>query len=317
MISAKIIKDSINPDDSRLVTWELTYPRYIHSEFMTHRVWSRNAASSRAIPVKKMLDNIKNNPALPIIWGKNKPGMQSSEFVKPNSPEELDLIIDNLKLRDKAIDYVNHLSTPEINIHKQWANRYTEPWMNITVIATSSYHYNFFKLRAHEAALPDFQVLAYLMLDRYMESKPTELNWGEWHIPYTDKLLDNFDEWANKHMTGTRIAEEVMDPVAAGKLAIATARCARVSYLTHDGIIDYDKDLELHDKLMESGHWSPFEHCAEALNKNYGCTSNFHKSWFQYRKLFNTENIEENSISLEEIRDKRPDWVTDKLKLIK
>ena len=78
-IQAKIIEDSISSTGKRITTFQLLYPRFIHAELMTHRVFSRNASSSRAIPVTKMLAMVREDPAMPIHWGRNQPGMQAKE----------------------------------------------------------------------------------------------------------------------------------------------------------------------------------------------------------------------------------------------
>lgn len=307
MITAKILLDSVNPTGNRLTTWILTYPRFIHAEFLTHRVFSRNASSSRAIPVKKMLEDVKNNPAMPVFWGKNQSGMQAKEEL--DNTEKYAEVRKDLKYgegllittkkqeakrewllaRDEMVARVEKLN--EIGLHKQIANRLLEPWMNITVIATATDHENFFSLRAHEDTQPEFQELAYKMLDLYQSKEPKKLEKGEWHIPFGDKIdinrlvedtlvKINGEKWWEK-MDGDVIVREA-------SLKIATARCARVSYLNFEGKDDYTKDIELHDILKNSGHWSPFEHCAIALSTNE-YSGNF-KGWKQYRKMFNGEN---------------------------
>lgn len=266
MITAKIIKDSINGSGDRITTWILKYPRFIHSEFMTHRVFSRNAASSRAIPAKKLIDAVINEPAMPVWWGKNEPGMQAKEEVTGDTLEICKTAW--LDGRDQAVEIAKELLNQ--GLHKQVVNRVLEPWCHMTIVATSTEYGNFFSLRAHPDAQPEFQALAYLMLDEYKKSIPVRLPEGHWHIPFSDKMPD----------------VDVMT-----KIKIATARCARVSYLTFEGEIDVDKDLELHDRLSKSGHWSPFEHCAYASPGTL-LGGNF-KGWVQYRKTFANENAED------------------------
>jgi thymidylate synthase ThyX len=302
MITARILLDSIAPNGKRLTTWVLTYPRFIHAEFMTHRVFSRNASSSRAIPVKKMLDDVKNNPAVPVYWGKNQSGMQAAEELDDTTsitlweangpyPEPYTTTAraaaqrEWLKARNSAIFHVEKMV--ELGLHKQIANRLLEPWMHITVLATTTEHENFFSLRAHKDAQPEFQQLAYIMLDEYQKSVPNKLEVGQWHIPFGDKFEEvrlvslnnsNYDvespDW-HKGMTELR-------------LKIATARCARVSYLNFDGKDDYSADVALADRLASSGHWSPFEHCAQAM-ETATVSGNF-IGWKQYRKFFSQEN---------------------------
>ena len=298
MINAKILLDSVNPTGNRITSWILTYPRFFHSEILTHRAFSRNAASSRAIPVKRMIDDIRQNCAMPIFWGKNQAGMQAKEelddiikrreiLVSPvgNSLDPYTLTVTDkhaakhewLAARDSAIKHAEKMM--ELGVHKQIANRIIEPFMHMTVIITGTEFENFFALRAHPDAQPEFQDLAYKMLDIYQLSEPNKLKAGEWHIPFGDKL----DE--------TRLTElyyQTAIPHEELKLRISVARCARVSYLNFEGKDDYNKDIELSETLSSSGHWSPFEHSAMALSTSE-YSGNF-KGWKQYRKTFNEEN---------------------------
>ncbi len=302
-IQAKILLDSVNPTGNRITTWVLTYPRFIHAEFMTHRVFSRNASSSRAIPVKKMLEDVKNNPAMPVYWGKNQAGMQAAEeldnVTKRQRPMEFPYHYAHttdmehakdlwLEARDNAVRSVEAMN--ELGLHKQIANRLLEPWMHITVLATATEHENFFALRAHKDAQPEFQKLAYLMLDLYQQSVPQKLEVGQWHIPFGDKLDDaRLKEVVEK--TYSYVPNEAEMIYNRVRLDIATARCARVSYLNFDGKDDYMADLELTKRLSASGHWSPFEHCATpALSGTIPHRSGNFIGWKQYRKFFSQEN---------------------------
>ena len=306
MITAKILLDSVNPTGNRITTWILTYPRFFHSEVMTHRVFSRNASSSRAIPVKKMIDDVKYNPAMPIFWGKNQAGMQAKEelddinkdkkiFISPvgNSVDPCVLMVTTkraaqyewLAARDSAVKHAEKML--ELGLHKQIANRILEPFMHITVLVTATDHENFLSLRAHEDTQPEFQDIAYKMLALYQSNVPNKLKEGEWHIPFGDKIedarLNQLIDKINREQQFTPTWHDEMY-----KIKIATARCARVSYLNFEGKDDYTKDIELHDILKNSGHWSPFEHCAMALDKPEQ-SGNF-VGWKQYRKMFNGEN---------------------------
>lgn len=296
MINAKILLDSVNVAGNRITTWVLTYPRFFHSELMTHRVFSRNASSSRAIPVKKMLDDVKNNPAMPVFWGKNQSGMQAAEeldkiekkwigvgSVYRTDREQAEYLW--LKARDEAVATVEEMV--KVGLHKQIANRLLEPWMHITVIATATEHENFFSLRAHKDAQPEFQALAYLMLDRYQSSTPTKLAPNEWHIPFGDNLdrIRLKGIWEKTNGTRTIYTQSDVNEML---LKVATARCARVSYLNFEGKDDYEADIALSERLSQSGHWSPFEHCALSLGKDEQ-SGNF-RGWKQYRKFFPMEN---------------------------
>lgn len=289
MISSTLLLDSVNPAGCRLTTWILTYPRFFHSELMTHRVFSRNAASSRAIPVKKVIEEVKNNPAMPVFWGKNQSGMQASQELE-NSLKELSKA-EWLKARDVAIDHAQKML--ELGLHKQIANRILEPFMHMTVILTGTEFENFFALRAHKDAQPEFQELAYNMLSMYESNEPKKLKEGEWHIPFSDKLdMERLAAMYHKR-TGRHYLGEDKDMIDI-RLKISTARCARVSYLNFEGKDDYDADLALCETLSSSGHWSPFEHCAQSLG-NESWSGNF-RGWKQYRKFFDQENRKDSRV---------------------
>ena len=258
MINAQIIADSANKcaGGKRITTFVLTYPRFIHSELLTHRLFSRNAASSRAIKFDKFIEDVKTNPAIPIHWGKNQAGMQADL--------EIDLLKEEaLKIwheaRDSAVHFASELHN--LGLHKQVVNRLLEPFFNITTLVTATEFDNFFKLRAHPAAQPEIRDLAYKMLEAYNTSVPVEKEIGEWHIPFSDKYID-----------GLTIEQ---------KLKICTARAARLSYKTFDGEINFEKDYSLHDRLLSEGHYSPFEHAAQA---DFGVFNNF-SQWKQYRYI--------------------------------
>lgn len=273
-ISARILLDSVNPEGIRLVTWELTYPRFIHSEFMTHRTFSRNAASSRAIPVEKLMAAVKENPAMPVWWGKNQAGMQAKEELD----EQAKMAAQSrwLLARDEALRFAALLQ--ETGLHKQIANRILEPWMHITVIASATDHRNFFKLRAHPDAQPEFQALAYKMKELYDSHEPQKLGTGEWHIPLVG------EEDAQALFDDGRLTKNE------GLLRLSVARCARVSYVRQHDKKTIEEDLALHDRLAASGHWSPFEHQAQALyHKTH--TGNF-RGFRQYRHTFANEGRE-------------------------
>ncbi len=244
MISAKILLDSINSDTGdRITSFLLTYPRFIHAEFMTHRALSRNASSSRAIPIMKMLRSILANPAAPVSWGKNGKGMQSKEALPVYRQKVAQLLVLVHCWVSCGFSWLLH----KIGVHKQIANRYTEPWAHITTLATATEWQNFFALRCHPDAQPEFQELAFQMLAAYLDSKPVSRKPGEWHCPFAE-MIDAFPELEQQ-------------------LKISTARCARTSYLNFDGSIDPAKDFTLHDDLKSSGHMSPFDHSARALSK--------------------------------------------------
>jgi len=271
MYECKIIADSISPRGDRLTTFEVTYPRFVHSELMTHRMFSRNSSSSRAIPVEKMIQRVQDDPVLPVWWGKNQSGMQAKEEL--TGEDRIDAECTWLMARDAAVEYAQELV--KAHTHKQIVNRLLEPWMWITVIITATDYANFFALRCHPDAQPEIQRIADIMRIAYGLSGPALVDHGEWHLPYVTDEEINCGSWASSALKD-----------------LSVARCARVSYLTHDGEHNPEKDLTLAERLRTSGHWSPFEHQAKpALGEiMVGRPSNL-KGWTQYRKEFAEEYV--------------------------
>lgn len=311
-IDATIIADSITERGERLTTFIVTFPRIVLAEFNTHRMLTKNSASSRAIPNKKMLDNVKNHPFIPIRWMKEHKGMQGTEYWTnerlPDSQPYVEHFRNEwLRARNLAIQQAEELSN--YGLTKQIANRLLEPFLWHTVIVTGTEWENFFALRAHGAAEIHIQDLAYKMLQVYNENTPTALKAGEWHIPFGDRIDE--DELGNALSNFTWGKRDEDKRILEAKVKVATARCARVSYMTFDGEIDYKKDIELHDRLLASGHMSPFEHCARVMNQDEyldhshydmvndimvnGVCGNF-KGFIQYRKLIPGENKSDNRV---------------------
>lgn len=252
MIKATIIKDSIS-GLNRITTFELEYPRFIHSEFMTHRVFSRNAASSRAIPISTMNANIAANPAEPIHWGKNQPGMQANEELDTASKVEVQ------SLWKLAMEYAVDISTAMFNkgVHKQVANRVTEPFQHMKVVLTATEYANWFELRDHKDADPNIAKLARAMQIAMDASRPQELNPGEWHLPYihTEFLEDKI----------TYSVNDLMLTLEEAKM-ISVSQCAQVSYRKNDDTLE--KAKMIYDKLINSKpqHASPIEHQATPMS---------------------------------------------------
>jgi thymidylate synthase ThyX len=284
--SAKILSDSISKYNHRFITYEIVLPRIVLAELNTHKILSKNSASSRAIPVEKMIKKVLEDPYIPSHWGKNQRGMQAefkvNIFTAWRSKKEW------LKARDNAVDSANKLL--KFGIHKQITNRLLEPFMWHTVIISGTEWDNFFSQRCHKDAHPDIKETAQLMRDLYNESIPIELNENQWHCP-----LIQDDEW--------HLSYELLKKISAG-------RCARVSYLNHDGKRDIKADIELGERMVKSGHCSPFEHIARPMDDdeiiNYSRFKKIPdkewieegpfcgplKGWVQYRKEFlHEENL--------------------------
>jgi len=273
--SAKILCDSVTENDDRLTTLEVTFPRIVLSEFNTHRMFSRNSASSRAIPVEKMLKLVKENTYIPSHWGKNQKGMSAEFTVEQN--EQMKSRDVWLKARDNAISSAENLL--KLGIHKQITNRLLEPFMWHTVIVSATDWSNFFALRCHPGAHPDIRQIAEMMKFVINGSEPKPMYEHDWHMP----LIDHDDI----NMTMKMIDEDVYQYDNELLKKISVGRCARVSYLTHDGKRDHNADINLHDKLLSDGHMSPFEHIARPMyNDEYKkskYSGNF-RGWVQYRK---------------------------------
>lgn len=293
-ITAKIIADSYSAiNGKRITTFELTYPRFIHSELMTHRLFSRNAMSSRAVPVEKMLEQVREDPAFPIHWGLNQPGMQAKEEVSG-----VDRYGNDLKWLLKArwheaarmqASFAQEFS--EHGLHKQVVNRILEPFQLMKTVLTSTEFDNFFWLRKHEDAQPEIKELAERMYEQLEWNKclTIELDAGDWHTPYYEAGY-----WLQESATPLEDA-----------LAISSSCCAQVSYRLLDDSIE--KARKVYQRLVESTpvHASPFEHqaspmeftCASAGNgfvweegvTHFGRDGDFwsgnFKSWIQYRQL--------------------------------
>lgn len=239
--SAKILLDSICTRGHRLTSVEVTFPRIILAEWNTHRMFTRSSASSRAIPIAKMIKMVQENPYVPSTWGKNQKGMTASEEIL--GTDAIACEKNWLHARDSMVESAEELM--KIGVHKQLANRLLEPFMWHTIINTATDWSNFFGLRDDKNAHPDIQLAARAVKEAMAASTPVLRHPGEWHAPYTDDPTE-------------AIPEEIRSQVSAG-------RCARVSYLTHDGKRDYNEDIRLHDTLLNNGHMAPLEHPARVM----------------------------------------------------
>ncbi len=326
-IAAKIIADSVGVHSPRLTTFQLRYPRFIHAELMTHRVFSRNASSSRAVPVKRIIADILDDTAMPIHWGKNQKGMQADEendapvqypiYVQqpmvlptgavPDSADRLsitptferwttsDTTAEEawLHARDRAIEMAQAFDAA--GYHKQIVNRLLEPFAHISVVVTATDYDNFYWLRQHKDAMPEIKFLADGMRDLMNASVPQVLQPSEWHLPY---ITDRDFQMTHGKFAYYK-ADERIDPWTLELIKCSAARCARVSYLTHDGDSpSIEADLALYERLVggERLHVSPVEHQATpdsykdyVFDGNVWCepklSGNLDPGWIQYRKL--------------------------------
>lgn len=285
MISAEIVCDSVAPSGIRLTTFVLTYPRFIHAEFMTHRMFSRNASSSRAIPVNKQIQMVLDNPVVPLAFTKNQKGMQGGQAL--TGPDEYAAKKAWIEAMYLAVDQAKILA--DLQVHKQYANRVLEPYAHITVVCTATDFNNFFALRCHEAAQPEIHVLADLMYAEYNKSIPNKIHNNSWHLPFI----------GNEELAETRVFCKSNQGFGITRTLIkrSVARCARVSYLNHDGTKSIiEQDVQLYERLVGSApiHASPAEHQAKAAKDPKKYSGNF-RGWVQYRKTLSNENIKQFS----------------------
>lgn len=316
-VTAKVVCDSISREAIRITTVEIKQPRIIHSEFMTHRALSKNASSSRAIPNKRMLQNILDDPARPVRFGANQPGMQDKgaehtepvEFYNPYTEEYV--VLEARDAWDYGLALMANISAgfAEAGYHKQIANRLVETWSHITLVVTATEWDNFFLLRDHEDADPTIAEVARAVKVAMAESQPKHLKPGQWHLPYADDL--DTEQVANlavrdKFYEGDPYVAIDQKELDAELVRISAARCARVSYLNHEGKVpEYHEDNTLFLRLMGSQpfHATPTEHQAtpdeyrEQFYNGYITKKwtfpeqhgNFY-GWRQYRKMIHGEN---------------------------
>lgn len=254
-MSAKIVKDSIY-NGNRLTTLELEYPKYIHAEFLTHRAFSRNSSSSRAIPIDKLIEQCETDWVEPIFLY-NQKGMTAKDYLLDEDLDEACYLWHTAMT--EAVASARALN--KLGVHKQVVNRLLEPFTTITTLVSATEWDNFFKLRLHPDAQQEIQELAKEIKYAISQSTPIKMDIGHWHLPY---IQPN---------------EEYLDLNVLKRLS--SARCARVSYLNHGRTNSVETDLDLADRLIEAGHASPMEHIATPTSLD-NPTGNF-VQWNQYR----------------------------------
>jgi hypothetical protein len=240
---------------------------FVADGFIVHN--SRNSASSRAIPTSKLIERVLKDPAVPLEWGKNKAGMSASDVLSGDLAREAERVW--LGARDAAVAHAQRLL--DLDVHKQELNRLLEPFLWHTVIVSATEWENFFELRCAPNAQPEIRAAALLMLEAMKASVPQTLDYGEWHTP-----LLQADESALDLETRRRVS---------------AARCARVSYLTHQGVREIERDLELYERLRADRHLSPFEHVATPAPDG-AFQANF-RGWIQMRRDIETASANEAS----------------------
>lgn len=250
MYKAEILLDSQAPNGCRLTTMRITLPRFVLAELNTHRKLSKNAGSSRAISVKRRIAMVEQDPVFPLEWGLNQKGMQASELLDQES------VIDANCVWKDAANYAAECARQldRLGVHKQLVNRILEPFVWVDVIVSSTEWDNLFMLRCSPKAQPEIRKIAEMMRDRLAKSIPKLLQWNEWHIPLADER------------------------------GVAVGRLARVSY--EAGSKTDEEERQLCQQLALDGHWSPFEHVAQARYDDPRATSrNFDPGWVQWRAM--------------------------------
>lgn len=293
-INVKVIAKSLNLRGEAVTTFELDYPRWLLAELNTHRVFGRNSQSSRAVPVNKTVE-VNTNWVRPIVWGKNKAGMSSSEELQGETLQKVQEVWDRHAVA--SFDASKELS--ELGLHKQYTNRMTEWCSRVKTVVTATEWDNFFWLRNdEEAAQPEIVELAQRMKEAYEDYPSVQLDTGHWHLPYVFQEFDSkgkqyfLDEFAN-----------VMKIEDALKISVSC--CAQVSYRRLDQT--KEKAIEIYEKLFSGPkpHLSPTEHAMKVgpkymdfrtpgvthIDRTGNAWSGNIKGFVQYRQLLDQKVV--------------------------
>lgn len=238
---AHIVADSISEDGVRLTSVEVTMHRFVLAELNTHRQFSRNSASSRAIPVSRAIDRMLVNNVFPIEWASEQKGMHGGEPIPARAQNQAR----EIWLDARAAAIANAKKLADIGVHKSIVNRLLEPYMSHTVLITSTSWKGFFDQRCSRLAQAEIRYAAEAIREARRNSHPQTITPGNWHLPYIS-------------------ADERFRYDTATLKKVSVARCARVSYLTHHGTRDFNADVDLYDRLVTAAppHASPLEHVA-------------------------------------------------------
>lgn len=268
MIAAEVIADSMSPQGHRLTTMVVDMHRFVLAETNTHRLFSRNSASSRAIPLKARIEAVRTSPAMPIEWGSNRPGMQAGEPLTDELVEEARALW--LHAANRAAGIAERMG--ELGLHKQVAARILEPFLWHRVVVSATSWDGFYAQRCSPLAQPEIRVAAEAMRTAMADSTPVRLGMGDWHLPFVTP-------------------EERVTFTEEGVRRMSVARCARVSYL-NEGKRDPEADLTLYDRLMTARpiHASPTEHVATPAGFSDRVAGNF-VGWHQLRHTMNLDRL--------------------------
>lgn len=255
----------MSPDGRRLTTLEVTFPRFILAEVNTHRMLSRNSASSRAIPPEKQIDRVVNDPFVPETFNRRVKGMGVGDALVG---AEADAARTHwLAARDHAVFCAEKLL--KLDCDKSRINRLLEPFMWHTAIISATEWSNFFGLRNHPAAQPEFQIVAQLMREAMNDSVKDiqQLDYDQWHLPLiTREELAQLCAMREGLSPTERFEPKSLDQWITEYKLVSVRRCARVSFDRHTDTEPWEKSIEQARKLMTNGHLSPFEHVARPFN---------------------------------------------------
>lgn len=276
----ELVADSVSTRGSnRISTFVLTYPRFIHAELMTHRLFSRNAMSSRAIPVNKMIELIQNRPAMPVHWGKNQPGMQANEEhdesvnidlswlmnavdSESNEPVNFSYSLSKKEAWKEAMQFAVSVAKgfSDAGYHKQIVNRILEPFQFMRTVVTATEFDNWYWLRDHSDAQPEIKLLAEMMLTLHNQSSPRALHHTEWHTPFYGQGY-----WSCHYTDDNGVDYDRYGITLEDALKISASCAAQASFRKADESIE--KAISIYQKLVEMRpvHASPFEHQAKPI----------------------------------------------------
>lgn len=295
---------STNYLGEKLITFVIKMPKFMVAQFNTHRNISKNSASTRAIPIKKQFDRVGNDLFIPPVLTKNQKGMSSSTLIPPDDYEAAEKLIVSYYF-NTAQPFVDELSN-KYNIHKQHSGRYLEPFFYTDVVATANLNWwqDLVRQRDSEHAQPEFKRIAVeinSILRMLGEGKDIKYVYRftkqyQWHAPF---LTDTERAWMEAGQIPKEFKEQFKpEDIELFWCAISSARCARVSYLNHEGKQSYEDDMDLFSRLLKDGHMSPFEHVASPINHKWGgvyfkeyvgLMNNNFCGWYQYRSYLERE----------------------------
>jgi len=272
----QLLKHSVNPIGEEAITFFWTYERFIHAEVMTHRTFSRNYSSSRAIPYERMMEWVGKDPANHLHLGSNQAGMVSGKEVDNADTLRSDIALKFFEMREWCDSLVD-----KYNPHKEVINRYTEPWGWITGMATMGRRafMNFISLRCSRGANPNIQRVAISCLRLYKSSVPQQLEYMQWHTPF-------FDDYIPHGL--------VSDSNVRVGLIWSGARSAWCSYNNPTKDATFEKAQIRHDDCVKFKHVTPLEHPLQARNdgKAHGLVPGYNS----YRSMIPGESVEDLNI---------------------